>query len=124
MMDYEQLKIDHVEVDQIGNVMVVHFRGHHISDLLEIEKLGLELYQLIEERVRPKLLLNFSGVEFFSSAAIGKLISLNGKLKGEGEVLKLCNLPPAILEVFEVCKLDTVFDIRKDQDDAMLSFRQ
>lgn len=122
MTEYQRLKIEDVGVDEIGNVTVVRFREHRFSDLLEIEKLGRELYQLIEERVHRKLVLDFSGVEFFSSAAIGKLISLNGKLKACGGLMKLCSLRPEILEVLHVCKLDRVFDIRQDEADAMLSF--
>ena len=122
MTEYRQVKISETEIDYIGNVTVVRFCEPRIGDLLAVEELGRELYELIEQRVNRKLVLDFSGVRFFSSAAIGKLISLNGRLKALGGVLKLCNLPPEILEVFHVCKLDRLFDIRQDQAEAMLSF--
>ncbi len=122
MAEYQRLRISETEVDEVGIVTVAHFRERHINDLWEIEQLGLELYRLIEQRVRPKLVLDFSEVEFFSSAAIGKLISLNGKVKARGGAMKLCRVPPAILDVLRVCKLDRVFDIRQDQADAMVSF--
>ena len=122
MTEYQRLRIDESGTDEAGNVTVVRFRGDRISDFSEIEKLGQELYQLIEQSGRRKLLLDFSGVEFFSSAAIGKLIALNGKINAHGGVMKLCNLRPAILEVFHVCRLDSVFDIRQDAADAMLAF--
>ena len=122
MSETKRLIIEDTEVDEIGLVSVVRFRECRMSALAEIEELGRELYELIEERVRRKLVLDFSEVEFFSSAAIGKLISLNGKVKARGGMLKLCNVRPEILEVFEVCRLDRVFDIRRDQRDAMLAF--
>lgn len=122
MSEYSQLRVDEVAIDQIGSITVVRFRGHRFTDVVEIEKLGKELYRVIEERVRRKLVLDFSGVEFFSSAAIGKLISLNGRVKAQSGRMKLCNVPPEILEVFHVCKLDSIFDIRQDKADAMLSF--
>ncbi len=122
MTEYEQVRIDEIEIDEVGIVTVVHFCRHRISDLLEIEKLGDELYELIEGEARRKLVLDFSEVQFFSSAAIGKLISLNGKLKARSGVMKLCSLRPEILEVFRICRLDRVFDLRQDEADALTSF--
>ena len=122
MSQYQQITIEDIELDLMGNVTIVQFREPRITDLLEIEQLGRELYQLIEEPVHRKLVLDFSEVMFFSSAAIGKLISLSGKLRALSGILKLCNLRPEVLDVLRVCKLDTVFDIRQDRNDAMLSF--
>jgi len=122
MTEYRRLRIDEMGLDDVGNVTIIHFRQQRMSDLMEIEELGQELYELIEQPVHRKLVLDFSGVEFFSSAAIGKLISLNGKLKTRDGVMKLCNVRPDILDVLHVCRLDSVFDIRRDQADAMASF--
>ncbi len=122
MTAYQRLRINETEADEVGLVTIVHFRQQRINDFLEIEELGREMYQLVEERARRKLVLDFSGVEFFSSAAIGKLIALNGKLKARHGAMKLCNVRPEVLEVFHVCRLDLVFDIRQDQADAVLAF--
>jgi len=122
MSQYEQITIEDIELGLLGNVTIVQFREPRVTDLLAIEQLGRELYQLIEEPVHRKLVLDFSEVMFFSSAAIGKLISLSGKLRALSGILKLCNLRPEVLDVLRVCKLDTVFDIRQDRNDAMLSF--
>ncbi len=122
MTENRQLKIDECEIDQIGKVAVAQFRESHISNALQIEELGLELYRLIEEDSRKRLVLDFSQVKFFSSAAIGKLISANGKVKARNGTMKLCNISPEILDVLRTCKLDRVFDIRQDGADAMSSF--
>ena len=45
-----------------------------ILDEANIQELGHELYQLVEQDNRSKIILNFSNVEFLSSAALGKLI--------------------------------------------------
>ncbi|MBN2474910.1 MAG: STAS domain-containing protein [Pirellulales bacterium] len=122
MTQYERVKIEEVEITDVGTIAVVRFCGRRIRDFLEIDELGRELYGLIKQDGRRKLVLDFSGVEFFSSAAIGKLISLNGKLKLQSGVLKLCSVRPELLEVFRVCRLDQVFDIRQDRADALASF--
>jgi anti-sigma B factor antagonist len=109
----------HIEIHQVDEVTVVHFREPRVTDLALIEKLGQELYELVEKDNRIRLVLNFSAVEFLSSVALGKLISLNGKVKRHDGMLKLCSIRPEIYEAFAICKLDRVFDIRKDEADAL-----
>jgi anti-sigma B factor antagonist len=66
--------------------------------------------------------LNFSSVGFMSSAALGKLITLDKKVKAKGGVLKLCNIKPEIYEVFAITRLDRLFDIKKDESEALAAF--
>jgi anti-anti-sigma regulatory factor len=47
---------------------------------------------------------------------------LNGKVKACGGMLRLCGICPTVLDVFHVCKLDTIFDIRHDEADALPRF--
>lgn len=117
MTEYQKLQIDNA-----GEVTVVHLRQRRIADLTEIEQFGRELYQLVEKENRTKMVLDFSAVEFLSSAAFGKLIVLNGKVKARDGALKLCNIRPQVLEIFHVCKLDSIFDIRQDEADALPTF--
>jgi anti-sigma B factor antagonist len=68
------------------------------------------------------ILLNFTNVEFLSSAALGKLITLDRKVKASKGRMKMCNIRPEIFEVFQITKLNKVFDIRKDETEAMTAF--
>jgi anti-sigma B factor antagonist len=111
-----------LDIHRNGNVAVVRFRDRRITDGLEIEELGRELYQLAADDGHGKLVLNFAAVEFLSSATLGKLIKLHGKMKAGGGMLKLCNIRPQIFEVFKICGLDRVFDIRADEADALAAF--
>ncbi len=122
MTQYQRLTVDETEVDEVGRVTLVRFREKQISDMIEIERLGEELYRVIEEKTRKRLVVDFSDVAFFSSAAIGKLISLNGRVKAQNGVMKLCHIEPEILDVFHVCKLDTLFDIHANMERALASF--
>ena len=78
-----------LDINEVGDVAVVHFRDHKIVEDVSIQELGAELFQLVEVQNRTKLLLNFSSVEFLSSAALGKLITLDKKMKAHGGTLKL-----------------------------------
>ena len=111
-----------LEIDEVGDVTVVHFRDRKIIEDLNIQQLGQELFHLVEVDGRDRLLLNFSSVDFLSSAALGKLITLDKKMKAHGGRLKLSNIRPEIYEVFAITKLNRLFDIKDDEADALAAF--
>ena len=110
-----------LEVEEIGDVTVVNFVDRKILDEQNIQIIGEQLFGLVEEG-RKKLLLNFANVEYLSSAALGKLITLNKKLQAARGRLILCNIHPQIYEVFEITKLDKFFDIQKEEQAALQAF--
>jgi anti-sigma B factor antagonist len=112
----------HLDVQQVGDVTVVRFREHKIVEDINIQELGLEMFHLVEADGRDRLLLDFSSVDFLSSAALGKLITLDKKMKAHGGALKLSNIRPEIYEVFAITKLNRLFDIRKDEAEALAAF--
>jgi len=111
-----------LEVEDIGDVTVINFIDRKILDEQNIQIIGEQLFGLVEQEGRRKLLLNFGNVEYLSSAALGKLITLNKKLQGAGGRLILCNIDPQIYEVFEITKLDKFFNIQKEEQAALQSF--
>jgi anti-sigma B factor antagonist len=111
-----------IDVSKVGDVSVVKFQDRKILDEASIQELGLELFGLVEQDNRKSILLNFTGVEFLSSAALGKLITLDRKVKSHKGRLKLCEIRPEILEVFQITKLNKVFDIRTDEAEAIAAF--
>jgi len=111
-----------IDVTKSGDVSVVTFRDRKILDEAAIQELGTELFALVEVDNRKALLLDFAGVEFLSSAALGKLITFDRKVKNSKGRLKMCGVAPGILEVFQITKLNKVFDIRPDAADALAAF--
>ena len=111
-----------LEFEQLGDCTLVRFRQARITDPLEIDEAGRQLYEVLETNQCLKLIVDFSPVEFLSSALIGKLISLHRKLKVRKAALRLCGLRPQLDEIFRLCNLDRVFDIRQDQAAAIASF--
>ncbi len=73
-----------LEVEQIGDVTVVNFVDRKILDEQNIQVIGEQLFSLVDEDNLRKILLNFGNVEYLSSAALGKLITLNKKIQQAG----------------------------------------
>ena len=112
----------HLEVSEVGDVTVVRLTDRKVVDEANIQELGRELFHLVEEEHRKNLLLNFAAVGFLSSSALGKLITLDKKVKSHGGKLKLSNIRPEIYEVFAITKLNKLFDIKDDEADALASY--
>ena len=117
MAEYRRLYLS-----EVGDVTIVRFRDQKIIEDINIQELGKELVRLVEGDHRAKLLLNFSSVDFLSSAALGKLITLEKKVRARGGVLKLTNIRPEIYEVFAITRLNRLFDIKDDEADALAGF--
>jgi anti-anti-sigma factor len=118
-----QTEIDVAEVADVRVVVAAPGLGDGIQAMKAgILELGTELFGLVELENRKSLLLNFAGVEFLSSAALGKLITLDRKVKSNKGRMKMSNIRPEILEVFQITKLNKIFDIRKDEAEAVSAF--
>jgi anti-sigma B factor antagonist len=102
-----------IDVSKVGDVTVVKFLDKKILDEAGILELGAELFGLVEQDNRKSLL---------SSAALGKLITLDRKVKSHRGRLKMSCIRPEILEVFQITKLNKIFDIRKDEAEAISAF--
>ena len=111
-----------LDVSDIGDVSVVRFMDRKLTESGSIQEVAQELFDLVETEQRKNLLLNFTAVDFLSSEALGKLISLNRLVKKQQGMLKLSNIRPEIYEVFHITKLHRVFDIKDNEAEALAAF--
>jgi len=111
-----------IGISEVGDVTVVRFQDRKILDAANIQDLGEELFGLVENEGRKSLLLDFSNVEFLSSAALNKLIILDKKVKAASGKIKFCSLRPEIHEVFVITRLTQLFDIKSSEDEALSTF--
>lgn len=106
-----------------NGVTVVHFTEAKVIDQRNINMIGAELTKMAESGAVSKMLINLENVEYLSSAVLGKLISVHKTLRLNKGLLKLCGIGATILEVFEITRLDKVFDIHKSENEALEAFR-
>jgi anti-sigma B factor antagonist len=97
-----------LDIEEIGGVTVARFVDKKILDETNIQNIGNQLF-----------VLDFSIVEYLSSAALGKLITMDKKVKAAKAKLRLCCIRPEIYEVFEITRLNKIFDIKATQEDAL-----
>ena len=108
-----------LDLEEVGDVTVAKFTDKKILDEGNIQIIGNQLFALIEEDGRQKIVLDFSNVEYLSSAALGKLITMDKKVKAAKGKLRLCNIRADIYEVFAITKLNKLFDMKDNLEAAL-----
>ena len=108
-----------LDLEEVGDVTVAKFIDKKILDEGNIQIIGNQLFALIEEDGRQKIVLDFSNVEYLSSAALGKLITMDKKVKAAKGKLRLCAIRPDIYEVFAITKLNKLFDMKDTLEAAL-----
>jgi len=71
---------------------------------------------------QTRLLLDLSEVDFIDSSGLGMLVSCLNTMKKAGGTLKLCSFQENPKHVFEMTRLDRIFEVFEDCDEAIGSF--
>jgi anti-sigma B factor antagonist len=95
--------------EQAGNVKVITFTAGRVRDVENV--IATELGDLADRLGESHLLLDFTNVEYISSAELGTLIGLHKKVKASGGRLTLFNLNVDVFEVFAITRLEKLLEI-------------
>lgn len=109
-------------IQTIKDVTLVSFEEVSLLDSAQIEKLGGELYRLVEELNRKRMVLDMTKVKFLSSAALGVLINLRKKsaaIKGD---FVICGLRKELMKVFEITNLTKLFTFSPGEKEALATY--
>jgi anti-sigma B factor antagonist len=85
------------------------------------QELKQKVLQEMEAGAR-KFLIDFSRTGYIDSSGLGVLVSLSKKIREQGGELRLADLNEDLRTLFELTKLDTLFQISKSRDEALASF--
>ncbi len=84
-----------------------------------------ELKQKVLEELEAgtrKVLVDFEHTTYIDSSGLGVLVSLAKKIRELGGDLRLANLNDDLQTLFELTKLDTLFQISESRERALESF--
>lgn len=109
-------------ISEIRGVTVVNFRDVSILDGVAIEQISDQLYALVDEKARRKLVLDFSHVKFLCSTMLGVLVSLEKKSQAIGGKTVICGLRPELYKVFKIMNLHKVLEFAESEEKALNSF--
>lgn len=102
-----------------GDVVVVEVEGQLIvSNRQELKQRVLDE----AEGGARKILVDFAKTGYIDSAGLGVLVSLAKRLRELGGDLRLANLNDDLRTLFELTKLDTLFQISNSREQALAAF--
>ena len=111
-----------IEVLQTGKVTEVVLLDREILDEISISEISEALFAVVEEKAPVNLLLNFKEVQHLSSSALGALIRLNKRISETRGQFHLSNIKSSLYEIFVITKLNKIFSIYDDAEQARESF--
>jgi anti-sigma B factor antagonist len=104
-----------------GNVVVVSLSGDAL-DASCVDKFRSEIGPIIDKSMA--VVLDFSGLKFVDSSGIGALLSCLRKSSAQGGEIRLSGLLPNVRSLFELVRLDRLFEVFPASDEAVASFSE
>jgi stage II sporulation protein AA (anti-sigma F factor antagonist) len=109
-----------IHVEQVGDVVVVAPVGR--VDSRTSSELDARLLTLDAEG-RRQVVVDFSGVEYISSAGLRVMLTLAKRAKDRSGRLALCSLDHSVKQVFDLAGFTALFAIVATRDDAIAAAR-
>lgn len=106
----------HIKKDKIGIFSVLKIKGR--IDTVHSGDLEKEVNQLFDSGEKH-LIFNCDGMNYISSSGLRVFLVAQKKAKAINGKLHLCNMQPAIQEIFRISGFSNLFKIFTTQDEAI-----
>lgn len=109
----------HIKIGEKEDVKVCYAEGDiDINTSPQVKKAFDKLIQSKSEKV----LINLQKVGYIDSSGLATFVEILKSVKNFGGKLKLCNLSNKVKSLFEITKLEKLFDIQDTEEDALKTF--
>jgi anti-sigma B factor antagonist len=107
-----------IKIKHDGDISILYLEGKiNINSAVLIEVTG----QLASEGC-TKMLCDLRQIEQVDNNGLSILAITYKNIVNKGSIMKFCNVPPAVKELFKMVRLDLVFDIYDDEGKAVAAF--
>lgn len=108
-----------VKTESKNGLIVCHVEGE--IDINSSPAIKKSFDKLISTKA-PKLVINLSKVTYVDSSGLATLVEILKNMKSYGGRMRLTNLSPKIKSLFEITKLEKLFEILGDEEEAISTF--
>ncbi len=99
-----------------GPVLIVAVAGR--MDALTVKEFETAAAE-VEARAPERLVVDFTGLQYISSAGLRRILTLAKDCQAAGRTLGFCALSPAVSDVFRISGLNSVLRIFPDRASAL-----
>ena len=108
-----------ITTTEVEGITIAAFEGNLDTNTApDAEEL---LGELLEKGV-TKILVDFTTLDYISSAGLRVLLVTTKRLGGTGGSMRLCGLNETVDEVFEISGFSTIFSVFGTRDEALEGF--
>lgn len=118
-MSFENFTPNFLTLTDHDDVVVVAMTRPHLNDEENIDQLGLELFTIVDQYDRDRIVLDLGRVEYMTSSVIGKIIALHRRLhRGSGRLV-ICNIGETVETILRTASLLQYFRVAVDVPAAL-----
>jgi len=108
-----------VRVEMKNELTVCHVDGEiNINSSPDIKK----AFDKLISKKTPKIIVNLAKVTYVDSSGLATLVEILKNMRSYGGKLRLTNMSAKIKSLFEITKLEKLFEIMADEADALVNF--
>ena len=108
-----------VNIEDVNGVTLCRVSGDiDISSSPDVKK----TFDQVVSQKKDKVVINLKDVSYVDSSGLATLVEILKNLRSYGGKLKLSNLSSKVKGLFEITKLDKLFDIVAEEQDAVSTF--
>lgn len=109
-------------IEAADEVLIFRLSGKIITET-DTQEMENEFGQLLSQKF-TKVILNLNELTHINSTGIAMMIKMITKTRILGGDLLVCNIQGNVAKIFDIAKLDEVFTIYSDEQDAVAYFKQ
>lgn len=108
-----------INVRKVGAITVLEITEPRIFEGSSFAAIRRDLLEAVGPPAGRRFVLDFKAVELMSSEMLGLLITVYRDVSESGGRLVLAGVRPVVLKVFQVTRLDQLFRIESDVEQAV-----
>ncbi len=108
-----------IKIEEKDGVRICYAEGDiDINSSPQVKK----VFDKISQEKSEKVLINLKGVGYIDSSGLATLVEILKNFRNHDGKLKLCNLSNKVKSLFEITKLEKLFDITDTEEEAVKAF--
>ncbi len=106
-------------LDKRGETVIATIRVTTLTEDMNLEQFGHELFALVEQLGCRKLVVSMQDVQMITSAGLGKMIALHRKMHRVQGVVVFCHVQHAVEDILRTSRLITYLSVQPDIESAV-----
>ncbi|MBW7858178.1 MAG: STAS domain-containing protein [Leptonema sp. (in: Bacteria)] len=110
-----------VKAELSGDILVIYVEEQRVDMVI-----ARKFREMLTEQIKNKpkqVILDLTKASYFDSSALGALVAFLKEIRSYGGHLVLCNLSRSLLALLKLSKLDLLFDIKNNLEEAQSSLK-